>query len=219
MTKTNNVIGSHLWSACRRTAKVGGLTVLLIAASIASYCGIIRYLGNIHVVEEGELYRSAQLDKEQFEQTIERYQIKSILNLRGDSPGEDWYDEEIAVSKTLDVKHFDYGIWASGIATPKQINDILKIVRAAPKPLLIHCNGGADRSGLVAALYLAEIEKRPVDEAAGQLSLIYGHFPYLTSKTGAMDKSFWAYVNVNPPSPLIQAPPRQANAIEPASSH
>ena len=47
---------------------------------------------------------------------------------------------------------------------------------------------------LVAALYLAQIENRPVDEAAGQLSLIYGHFPYLTSKTGAMDRSFRDYV-------------------------
>jgi protein tyrosine phosphatase (PTP) superfamily phosphohydrolase (DUF442 family) len=217
MSKTNNDFASRLWAASRRTAKVGGLTVLLTAASIASYCGIIRYMGNIHVVERGQLYRSAQLDKDEFEQVIKKYQIKSILNLRGDSPGEDWYDDEIAVSKTLDVKHFDYGIWASGIVTPKQINDILKVVRSAPKPLLIHCNGGADRSGLVAALYLAEIEKRPIDEAVGQLSIIYGHFPYLTSKTGAMDESFWAYVNSNPPSPPIQAPPHQANAIEPAS--
>lgn len=98
----------------------------------------------------------------------------------------------------LNVKHYDYGIWASGIASFEQIGDILAIVRAAPKPLLIHCQSGADRSGLVAALYVAEVERRPVDEAARQLSLIYGHFPYLTSKTGAMDQSFWDYVGAHP---------------------
>ncbi len=27
------------------------------------------------------------------------------------------------------------------------------------------------------------------------LSLVFGHFPYLTSKTVAMDKSYWAYVS------------------------
>jgi protein tyrosine phosphatase (PTP) superfamily phosphohydrolase (DUF442 family) len=190
MIKAGTTFAACLYLACDRTAKVGALGVLLVAGSIAFYWGMIRYMGNVHVVEEGRLYRSAQLDKEQFEQVIEKYHIKSILNLRGDNPGETWYDDELAVSKASNVKHFDYGIGAGEVVTAKQINDILRIVRAAPKPLLIHCNGGADRSGLVAALYLAEIEKRPVDEAAGQLSLIYGHFPYFTSKTGAMDESF-----------------------------
>src|ERR1700754_414407 len=163
---------------CRRRAVVSGLAVLLISASIASYCGIIIYLGNFHGVEKGQLYRSAQLDKDQFEQVISRYGIKSILNLRGSGSGQRWYEDELAVSHALNVRHYDYGIWASGITSSKQINEILTLIRAAPKPLLIHCQSGADRSGLVSALYLAEIEGRPADEAARQLSLIYGHFPY-----------------------------------------
>jgi hypothetical protein len=59
----NNFLAGRLYLACVRTAKRGALGVLLTAAAIASYCGIIRYMGNIHVVEEGQLYRSAQLDK------------------------------------------------------------------------------------------------------------------------------------------------------------
>jgi protein tyrosine/serine phosphatase len=215
MTEAGAIMTSNLWAACRRTAKIAALTVLLIAISIASYCGIIRLLGNIHVVEDGKLYRSAQLDKAQFEQVINEYGIKSILNLRGDSPGEPWYDDEIAVSKTLGVKHFDYGIWASGIVTPKQIGEILKIVRDAPKPLLIHCQGGADRSGLVAALYVAEVEGKSADEADEQLSLFYGHFPYLTSKTDAMDKSFWAYVKAHPSPRQLRPPPQLTKAAVP----
>ena len=31
--------------------------------------------------------------------------------------------------------------------------------------------------------------------AGAQLSILYGHFPYLMSKTRAMDDSFWAYIN------------------------
>lgn len=104
----------------------------------------------------------------------------------------------VFTSDATGARHFDYGIWASSIVTQKQIDEILAIIRAAPKPLLIHCRGGADRSGLISALYLAEVEGKPVDEAAGQLSLYYGHFPYLTSKTGAMDESFWTYVRANP---------------------
>lgn len=128
--------------------KAIALSILLIAASIGSYCGIIQYAGNIHIVEDGTLYRSSQLGKTQLEQVIKRYGIKSILNLRGNGAGHPWYDNEIAISKSFDVEHFDYAISASRIVTPAQISDLLKIAREAPKPLLIHCQAGADRTGL-----------------------------------------------------------------------
>jgi hypothetical protein len=33
------------------------------------------------------------------------------------------------------------------------------------------------------------------DQADRELSLVYGHFPYLTSRSKAMDDSFWAFVS------------------------
>lgn len=198
MTESDAIITSNLWWACRRTANIAALTMLLlIVTSIASYCGIIQLLGNVHVVEDGQLYRSAQLNKSQFERVINEYAIRSILNLRGDNSDTSWYDDEIAISRSMSVTHFDYGIGARRLVTSQQIHEILKIVRDAPKPLLIHCQGGADRSGLVAALYVAEVEGKSADEAAQQLSLVYGHFPYLLSKTNAMDNSFWEYVEAH----------------------
>jgi undecaprenyl-diphosphatase len=70
---------------------------------------------------------------------------------------------------------------------------LLHIVETAPKPVLIHCNAGADRTGLVAALYQVEHGVAPA-QAAKELSLHYGHFPYLWSKTDAMDRSFAVFV-------------------------
>src|SRR5207237_10080268 len=120
------------------------------------------------------------------------YQIKSVLNLRGAHAGQPWYDEEIAAAGELGLAHFDYPLSAKRFVTSQQIDDILDIMRQAPKPLLIHCKSGADRTGLVAALYrFAETGAAAAD---GELSLLYGHFPYLTSRTRAMDDSFWAYV-------------------------
>ena len=60
--------------------------------------------------------------------------------------------------------------------------------------MLVHCKSGADRSGLVSALFRLVEERAPPAEADQELSLVYGHFPYLTSKTVAMDESFWAFV-------------------------
>jgi protein tyrosine/serine phosphatase len=79
--------------------------------------------------------------------------------------------------------------------TTQQIGEVLDIIRNAPKPLLVHCRSGADRSGLVSALYRLVDEGASVDQADRELSLIYGHFPYLTSRSKAMDDSFWAFVS------------------------
>ena len=94
--------------------------------------------------------------------------------------------------------HYDYPISAKRVVTPQQIGEILDIVRQAPKPLLVHCKSGSDRAGLVAALYRFAEAGASADEADGELSLAYGHFPYLTSRSGAMDDSFWAYVRAEP---------------------
>jgi protein tyrosine/serine phosphatase len=180
--------------AATRLLKFLAVCIGLSVASAGGYLGVNQLWGNIHTVEGGILYRSAQLDKSQFYAVLRSKHIKSILNLRGAHPGEAWYDDELAVSTALGIRHYDYGISANRVATAKQIREILKIVEAAPKPLLVHCRGGADRSGLVAALYLFVEEGASAEDADRQLSIFYGHFPYLGSRTGAMDRSFWAFV-------------------------
>jgi protein tyrosine phosphatase (PTP) superfamily phosphohydrolase (DUF442 family) len=212
MTEIGVPRASRLSRICKPIVKFGLLSLLLIAASITCYAGIVRYLGNVHVVDEGKLYRSARLERDQLEQVIRRFGIKSILNVRGEASGESWYENEISLSKSLHLTHFDYGLSASDPVTIEQINEIVHFLRDAPKPILVHCEGGADRSGLVSALFLAEIEKRPADEAVSQLSILYGHFPYLMSKTRAMDDSFWAYVNSRRGSTRFTAPTMTAAA-------
>ena len=175
--------------------QAAALTVVLTAGSYAAYCGIIIYEGNFNTVRQGVLYRSAQPDKSELEAYARKYGIRSVLNLRGAHPRDAWYESEMAGVHELGLVHYDYPISAKRFVTSRQIAQILDIVRRAPKPLLIHCQSGADRAGLVAALYDYAIAGESAREADRQLSLIYGHFPYLTSKSGAMDASFWAYVH------------------------
>jgi hypothetical protein len=49
----------------------------------------------------------------------------------------------------------------------------------------------------VSALYRYTIEGQNPTDAEHELSLMYGHFPYLVSKSGAMDQSFNIYVQKN----------------------
>lgn len=177
---------------------VGGLAT----APLGGYSGVLLYTANFHVVSEHALYRSAQLTKEQFAAVIRENRIKSILNLRGAHPGEPWYDDEVGASQRAGVKHYDYPLSATRLVSERQIAAILEILREAPKPLLIHCRSGADRTGLVASLFRFALEGAGPEEADRQLSLAYGHFPYLISRTGAMDESFWAYVAHSEDAPV-----------------
>jgi protein tyrosine/serine phosphatase len=194
-------VKSQRLAALIRSLKIGVIVVGLTAGSIGSYWGLIQYQGNFHMVRAGEFYRSAQLAKDELQEVVRDHGIRSILNLRGAHPGQSWYDDEIAVSEERGVAHYDYGLSAHRIVSGKQITDLLEIIRHAPKPLLVHCKSGADRAGLVSALYRFADEGANANEADGQLSLIYGHFPYLTSRTRAMDDSFWAFVRKTTGSP------------------
>jgi protein tyrosine/serine phosphatase len=178
-----------------RCLKIAGVSVGLLAASIGSYWGILQYEGNLHTVSAGVLYRSAQLSKSETRWAVREYAIKSVLNLRGAHQGQSWYDEEMEAAGELGLAHFDYPLSAKRFVTSQQIGEILDIVRRAPKPLLIHCKSGADRAGLVAALYRLTETGASATEADQELSLVYGHFPYLTSRSVAMDDSFWAFAH------------------------
>jgi len=187
MSQTSNRI-----SLGRALAWILVLTLCPLLALVSWY-GYIQWGGNFHEVLPQELYRSAQLSADQLEQRVEEQHLKSILNLRGVNPGEAWFDDEMRVSNAHHLNHFDVALSAGTVVTPEQIQNILQTIDQAPKPLLVHCTDGADRTGLVLSLYL---EKRGFDaqNAHEQLSWHYGHFPHLRwSFTKAMDESYEGY--------------------------
>ena len=186
-------------AASLRRRALRALAVLLLAAGLsggayAGYCGVLIATGNFHEVAPGALYRAAQMDGPTLDATLAAHGIRAVLNLRGANPDSDWYRDEIAVAARRGVAHYDIPLSARRPLSAPEMARLLNILRTAPKPLLIHCRSGADRSGLVAALYRYAVAHDPAAEAARELSLRYGHFPYLTSPTGAMDASFAAFV-------------------------
>lgn len=167
----------------------GGLFACFLA--LIGFLGYQQYSGNFHAVIEGEVYRSAQMKGDQLAQYTEKAGLKSVLNLRGASPDADWYKAEVADSARLGLVHADFKLSASRQVSNDEAAELIALMKTLPKPLLIHCKQGSDRTGLLAALYLASIKGVDVDTADNQLSIAYGHFsvPYL-SAAYPMDESW-----------------------------
>ena len=66
---------------------------------------------------------------------------------------------------------------------------VIRIFRTAKHPLLMHCQGGADRSGFGAVVYRLVILKDPLDEALAGFSVWHGHL----ERDTPLDKLFDAY--------------------------
>jgi protein tyrosine/serine phosphatase len=167
-----------------------GVVIFVALLLGGAYVGSLRLTGNFNPVVDGEVYRSAQLSPVEISTFAKAYGIKTIINLRGANPGKAWYDGEVAEARELGVAHLDFRMSARRELTATQAAELVALMKQAEKPLLIHCQAGADRSGLAAALYLAVVKKESPAEAAGQLSFRYGHFSLPFVPEYAMDRSF-----------------------------
>jgi protein tyrosine/serine phosphatase len=169
---------------------VAGLGAGGFAVALGCYLGALQLTGNFHEVLPGELYRSAQPTANDIAAYSREHGIKTIVNLRGRNKGA-WYSQEVAAAKQAGIEHIDFKMSASHQLTLDQTHQLIALLRDAPKPILIHCQAGADRTGLVSVIYLQQIAGVDEETAERQLSLRYGHIgiPYLSSAF-AMDESW-----------------------------
>lgn len=161
---------------------------LLVLALCAGWAGWLQGTGNFHAVIPGELYRSAQPTGRMLDRWVAETGIRSVVNLRGASDS-DWYRDEIAQSDRLSLVHADFAMRDDRMLPPERAAALVDLIASLPKPVLIHCKAGADRTGLAAALYLArhgETEAR----AEAQLSFRFGHVGLPVSAAWAMDQSW-----------------------------
>ena len=167
--------------------------------------GLIAVVGDAFVEDDNfrivnqDLFRSGQLRAAEWTEAYEEHPFRSIINLRGPNSGSPWYDVEVKFAAAHGLQHFDYPLSARTVPSVKQMEQLVSLMSSAAKPVLIHCDGGADRSGLASGLYVYALDGAPAARATNQLSLWYGHFPWLASKTGAMDRALDTFIAMHPP--------------------
>jgi len=160
----------------------------------------------------GQIYRSGQMSGSALAHAIQQQGIQSVLNLRGGDGADGWYRDETNTTHQLGVGHYDFGLSAGREVSDEEIDRIMETIRRAPKPVLIHCNGGADRSALISAIYLYTTQGETAAEASRALSPFYGHIPHLYWRYSiAMDRSYWRYVSNHTAQAEMKLPAHQVS--------
>ncbi|MBS0231861.1 MAG: tyrosine-protein phosphatase [Proteobacteria bacterium] len=169
-----------------------GIALLAALAVGGAYLGALQLSGNFHTVVAGEFYRSGQLSATQIARYAHEYGLKTIINLRGERARRPWYQAEVREANQLGISHVDFEMSARRELTMMQADALVVLMKRAKKPLLIHCEGGADRSGLASALYLARVARAGEGAAEAQLSIQFGHLPLPFIPEYAMDRTWEA---------------------------
>ncbi len=149
----------------RALLRLAGLVPLLLLLAACS---------NFHAIDGERAYRAAQPSEAQLTDWIETHGIRTVLRLRGARPGDPDFE---AVRRPVEAAGAHLVVVPmSSRARPSraQLHHLWHVVDTAEKPLLIHCLGGADRSGLASALYQLA-QGRDLDSAREQLAF----WPYL----------------------------------------
>lgn len=130
--------------------------------------------GNLHQIDD-EIYRSGQLRPGLLSEAITRYNLQTVINLRGHSPGKKWYDKEKRIVEEHGLNFYSIGMSAGRLPHRKDILKLIDLFENAPRPILFHCQGGADRSGEASAMYLIDFMGKSKKEALKMLRIKYGH--------------------------------------------
>ena len=137
---------------------------------------------NFHQVSD-EVYRANQPSPSHLRSYKDRG-IKAVLNLRGfTQQSYALFEEDSCKNLGLDLISVPFS--GSSAPQPEKLLEIIDLMDKIPKPFVLHCKSGADRAGLVSAMYLIVQKKLSVTEAKKQLSFKYLHLDF--TKTGILD--------------------------------
>lgn len=126
--------------------------ILLIAAIVLG-CYLyytIEIKSNFRTVIDGQIYRSAQPKPDQLRGWIKKYNLKTIVTLRGASSDLSKIEGQIAKDTGTDINYFRLSAYR--LIPADQLLELINVIETGDKPMLLHCRQGIDRAGTASAL-------------------------------------------------------------------
>jgi protein tyrosine/serine phosphatase len=142
------------------------------------------------------LYRSGQLTPDQLTQAIERYNLRTVINLQW--PGEEMRAER-ELTRRLGVDFINLPMPGDGLGEEWQFREILKILDDPERrPALVHCARGTCRTGAAVAFYRYERDGWTPEDVAAELRRQTYHY-------GLVPGYIYAMVKTKPSTTLLHS--------------
>jgi protein tyrosine phosphatase (PTP) superfamily phosphohydrolase (DUF442 family) len=101
---------------------------------------------NWHPVVAGQCYRCGQPSAASLRELVQQHGIRTVINLRGSNPEQEWYQEECRATESVGVVRFDVSLDGFHPPLPRELRKLVDYLEQAELPLLLHCHSGSDRS-------------------------------------------------------------------------
>jgi protein tyrosine phosphatase (PTP) superfamily phosphohydrolase (DUF442 family) len=161
-----------LWPSLLR----GGISGFLAAGAVTGWN--MAFCDNLHEIQPGRTFRSSQMSPDHLRRALDRYHIRTVVNLRGTCTEFAWYDAESRATLDADVAQEDVFLSATRLPSPTELRRLMEVLDRTEYPILLHCRQGVDRTGLAAALVKLLEPGVSMAEARRQLGLGYGYVPF-----------------------------------------
>jgi protein tyrosine phosphatase (PTP) superfamily phosphohydrolase (DUF442 family) len=176
-------LGRHPNRRGKRTRLV--LAVLTLLLPPATYVGYRSWIDNFAAVVPGRIYRSDQMTGSSIAKTVGTYGIRTVLNLRGPNPAQPWYLAERAATTGAGATQVDVPMSSCEWMSRAQLRALVRVLDSCDYPLLIHCQWGAERTGLVSAFSELLRPGATLADAEHQFSVRYLFLPIKDGKVMA----------------------------------
>lgn len=134
----------------------GKVPIAFLAAALLASCA---GPGNLHRVD-AKVWRSSQPTRQDFRKLEKEQGIGEVLCLRR------WHSDK-QEARGMKLHHVRMN---AGEIRDEDIVAALRVMIAAEEPLLIHCFHGADRTGVVVAMYRMVVQHWPREKAIAELT-------------------------------------------------
>ncbi len=158
----------------------------LLLALLGAFLPLAACTG-LHEVRPG-VWRAPQTGEDRLVRRIEQHGLRSVVCLRGEG------DSTAASARAAEgtgISFWNVPMSATRLPRPATLRALWHVAEAAPRPMLLHCRAGVDRTGLASALVVLH-DTGDLAAARGQLALLpYGHLGLFG--TQAMDEVLELY--------------------------
>lgn len=153
--------------------KIGLFVLLVVVVGVGKYVYDMNINHNFETITEGKVYKSGAIPPDEIADYINKYHIKSVIDLRFPGTGDlvnnpeipaELTAEKVAVEKIPGVNYFNDG--SDQVPKQENLDMFFKIMdNKANYPVLIHCYHGVGRAEMYSAIYRIEYEGMDRDEA------------------------------------------------------